>query len=81
VITAGETTTTVAGITFWVVLMAAYLALILFALSKIVHSSLSTGARTRWVWLVVLAPMLGIVLWFVAGRPADARRQPSTDRT
>jgi H+/Cl- antiporter ClcA len=75
-----DTATTLAGILFWTVLMAAYLALILFTLRKIIHSSLSTPARTRWAWLVVLAPLLGIVLWFLAGRPAAARQRPSTDQ-
>lgn len=80
VVAASDTGTTIAGIMFWVVVVAAYVALIMFTLWRIIHSPLTTGARTLWAWLVVLAPLLGIVLWFLVGRPAAARQRPGTDR-
>ena len=46
---AASTATTVAGIAFWVLVLAAYLALILFTLQSIVHAPLTARARTRWI--------------------------------
>ncbi|GIG90351.1 PLD nuclease N-terminal domain-containing protein [Plantactinospora endophytica] len=80
VIAAADTGTTIAGILFWVVLVAAYTALILFTLWKVIHSGLEDRARTLWVWLVVLAPLVGIIAWFTVGRPSP-QAHPNTDHT
>ncbi|MEE6261700.1 PLD nuclease N-terminal domain-containing protein [Plantactinospora sonchi] len=72
-IAAADTGTTVAGIILWVVLMAAYLALVMFTVWQVIHSPRSDDSRTLWTWLVVLAPLLGVVLWFLVGRNAAAR--------
>lgn len=78
VIAASDTGTTIAGITFWVVVVGGYLALILFTIWKIIHAPMSARSRTLWAWLVVLAPLLGIILWFTMGR-SSAGRAPYTD--
>lgn len=72
--TASDTATTIAGIAVWALLLATYLALILFTLKDISHASLTPRARTYWIWLVVLAPLVGAILWFRTGRP---RRTPA----
>ncbi|MEU8663519.1 PLDc N-terminal domain-containing protein [Actinoplanes philippinensis] len=62
--------TTLTGIAFWATLMAAYVTLFGATIVSIARASLDRRSRTRWIWLVVLAPGIGIVLWFVTGRPA-----------
>ncbi|GAA2531539.1 PLDc N-terminal domain-containing protein [Pilimelia columellifera] len=66
---ASDTGTTIAGIGFWIALIGVYVALILFVLSKILRAPLTQEQRTRWVWFVFLAPMLGIICWFTVGQP------------
>ena len=53
------------GIVGLVVLMAD-----IFAIIKIVKSRESTGMKVLWVLLVLFFPLIGLVVWFVAG-PGD----------
>ena len=60
--------TTLAGIAFWSVLLAAYVALFVATLVSVARAPLTRQSRTRWISLVVLAPAIGIILWFATGR-------------
>jgi len=44
-----------------------HLAVAVYALISIIGSSASTGAKVMWVLLVWLLPLLGLIIWFVAG--------------
>lgn len=50
------------------------LVLDVYAIVKIVGSGASTGAKVIWVVLILLLPVLGFLLWLVAGpsRPRAA---------
>lgn len=67
---------TFGGIAFWGTFLAIHVILFGAALVSISRAQLSSGSRKRWTWLVVLAPGIGIVLWFASGRPAT-RNRPS----
>lgn len=67
---AADLGTTLLGIAFWVVLLAAYVALFVATLVSVARAPLTRKSRIRWIWLVVLAPGIGIVLWFATGRRA-----------
>lgn len=45
----------------------AILVLDVFAIVKIVGSSTSTGSKVLWVLLILLLPVLGFILWLIAG--------------
>jgi hypothetical protein len=38
-----------------------------WAIVKIVQSGASTGAKVVWIVLILLLPVLGLLLWLVAG--------------
>ncbi|MEV0899900.1 PLDc N-terminal domain-containing protein [Actinoplanes sp. NPDC049802] len=59
---------TIAGIAFWTVLVAAGVALFGATLVSISRAPLERRSRTRWIWFVVLLPGVGIIMWFVSGR-------------
>jgi hypothetical protein len=59
---------TITGIAFWTVLLALWTALFGATIVSIARARLDRRSRTRWIWLVVLAPGVGIILWFAAGR-------------
>ncbi len=65
--------TTLLGIAFWTVLLALYVTLFAATLVSVARAPLAKQSRIRWNWLVVLAPGIGILLWFARGR----RAQPS----
>lgn len=50
------------------------LVLDVYAIIKIVGSGASTGAKVIWVVLILLLPVLGFLLWLLAGpsRPRAA---------
>ncbi|PRY24968.1 phospholipase D-like protein [Aliiruegeria haliotis] len=49
------------------------LVLDIWAIISIVGSTASTGSKVLWVLLVVLLPLVGFLIWFVAGpRSANA---------
>ena len=74
VLAAADPATTLAGIAFWSVLLAAYVALFAATLVSVCRSSLESRSRTRWIWFVVLVPGIGIVMWFLSGRPATRQQ-------
>jgi hypothetical protein len=39
----------------------------IYAIIKIVQSSASTGIKVLWVLLVLVLPVLGFIIWLVAG--------------
>ncbi|KWT60075.1 hypothetical protein ADL21_20610 [Streptomyces albus subsp. albus] len=45
------------------------------ALISIITSPAGKGMKCAWVIFVLMAPLLGIVLWFLVGRP-QARSAP-----
>lgn len=49
------------------------LALDLWALVSIVTSGRSTGSKVLWALLVILLPVLGFLVWLVAGPRASSR--------
>jgi FtsH-binding integral membrane protein len=59
---------TLSGIAFWTVLLALWTALFGATIISITRAPLNRRSRSRWIWLVVLAPGIGVVLWFAAGR-------------
>lgn len=44
----------------------------IWAILNIVQSSVSTGKKLVWILLVLLLPLLGLIIWFLAG-PRDGR--------
>lgn len=43
-----------------------------WAIVRIVQSGATTGAKVFWIVLILLLPVLGLLIWLVAG-PKDAR--------
>ncbi|MEM7508440.1 MAG: PLDc N-terminal domain-containing protein [Pseudomonadota bacterium] len=43
------------------------LALIIWAVLKIMGSGASTGAKVLWILLVVVLPLIGFIIWLLAG--------------
>ncbi|MGI3130340.1 PLDc N-terminal domain-containing protein [Halopseudomonas pachastrellae] len=39
----------------------------IWAIINILQSNASMGAKLLWILLVVLLPLLGLIIWFVAG--------------
>ena len=48
------------------------LVLNIWAIISIVGSSASTGAKVLWTLLILLLPLLGFIIWLIAG-PRSAR--------
>ncbi|WP_277345403.1 PLDc N-terminal domain-containing protein [Pelagibius litoralis] len=38
-----------------------------WAIVKTVQSGASTGAKVFWIVLILLLPLLGLIIWFLAG--------------
>ena len=38
-----------------------------YAIVKTVQSRATTGAKVFWIVLIVLLPVLGVIIWFLAG--------------
>lgn len=49
------------------------LALDIWALVSIISSSTSTGRKVLWSLLVFLLPLLGFLIWLIAGPRAEPR--------
>lgn len=43
------------------------LVLDVWAIISVVQSRASTGAKVIWVVLILLLPLLGLIIWFLAG--------------
>ncbi|MEU4420225.1 hypothetical protein AB0F81_06335 [Actinoplanes sp. NPDC024001] len=65
---AADLVTTLTGIAFWTVLLGAYVALFIATIVSVLRAPLDQRSRNRWIWLVVLAPGIGIIWWFAKGR-------------
>ncbi|MEQ8394196.1 PLDc N-terminal domain-containing protein [Thalassobaculum sp.] len=49
------------------------LALDIWAIVSVVGSSTSTGGKVLWILLILVLPILGLIIWLVAGpRPVRA---------
>jgi len=48
------------------------LVLNIWAIISIIGSSASTGAKVLWTLLILLLPLLGFIIWLIAG-PRSAR--------
>lgn len=49
------------------------LALDIWAIVSVVGSSAPTGAKVLWILLILLLPVLGLIIWLIAGpRPVRA---------
>ncbi|MEO0744204.1 MAG: PLDc N-terminal domain-containing protein [Pseudomonadota bacterium] len=49
------------------------LILSIWAIISIVGSAASTGAKVLWVLLILFLPLVGFIIWLIAG-PRGARR-------
>jgi hypothetical protein len=53
------------------------LVLDIWALVNIIGSAASTGAKVLWSLLVILLPIIGFIIWLIAGpRSASPRTRP-----
>lgn len=43
------------------------LALDIWAIVKLLDSSASSGAKVLWILLILFLPVLGLIIWLVAG--------------
>jgi hypothetical protein len=43
------------------------LVLDVYAIVKVIGSSVGTGTKVLWVVLILLLPLLGVILWFLFG--------------
>jgi hypothetical protein len=41
-----------------------------WAIVRVVQSGASTGAKVFWIVLIILLPLLGLIIWLIAG-PRD----------
>ena len=39
----------------------------IWAIVKTVQSNASTGAKVLWIVLILILPLLGLILWLIAG--------------
>lgn len=44
----------------------------IWAIISVVGSSASTGAKVLWVLLIIILPLIGFIIWLLAG-PRSAR--------
>lgn len=49
------------------------LALDIWAIVNIISSSASTGAKVLWILLVLILPILGLIIWLLAGPRGKAK--------
>ena len=45
----------------------------IYAIVKTVQSGAGTGAKVLWIVLILLLPLLGLLIWFVAGPKGTGR--------
>lgn len=43
------------------------LALDIWAILKIIGSSAGTGAKVLWIFLILILPVIGLIIWLIAG--------------
>ena len=44
-----------------------------WAIYNIFQSSASTGAKALWTVLIIVLPVIGLIIWFLAGPKGSAR--------
>jgi len=44
-----------------------HLALVIYAAISILGSGASQGAKVLWILLVLVFPLVGLIIWFIAG--------------
>ncbi|VEF10133.1 Uncharacterised protein [Pseudomonas fluorescens] len=49
------------------------LALDIWAIIKVLKSGASTGMKIVWVLLIILLPVLGLIIWAIAGPRGNVR--------
>ena len=49
------------------------LALDIWAIINVLESGAGTGAKILWVLLIILLPVLGLVIWAIAGPRGNVR--------
>ena len=49
------------------------LALDIWAIINVFKSGASTGAKVLWILLILLLPVLGLILWAIAGPRGNVR--------
>lgn len=49
------------------------LALDIWAIIKIIGSSASTGAKVVWILLIIILPVIGLIIWLIAGPKGSAQ--------
>lgn len=50
------------------------LALVIWAIINVVGSAISSGGKVLWVLLLLFLPLIGFIIWLVAGPRSAARR-------
>jgi len=45
----------------------------IWAIVSIIGSGASTGGKVLWVLLVLILPLIGVIVWLIAGPRAGAR--------
>lgn len=55
------------GFEYGGILGLAILALDIWAIIRVVQSGASTGAKVLWVIVIVLLPVIGLIIWLLAG--------------
>ena len=49
------------------------LALDIWAIINVFNSGASTGAKVLWILLILLLPVLGLIIWAIAGPRGNVR--------
>lgn len=49
------------------------LALDIWAIINVLKSSVGVGAKVLWILLILLLPVLGLIIWAIAGPRGDVR--------
>ncbi|WP_296248423.1 PLDc N-terminal domain-containing protein [Pseudomonas sp. UBA4194] len=49
------------------------LALDIWAIINVIKSGAGTGAKVLWVLLIILLPVLGLIIWAIAGPRGNVR--------
>jgi len=49
------------------------LALDIWAIAKLINADITTGRRIMWVLLVVAFPVIGFIVWLLAGPNSPAK--------
>jgi Phospholipase_D-nuclease N-terminal len=59
-------------------LAVAYLPLVVGALFSVLTSGQNVGMKLLWIVLILSVPLLGSLVWFLAGRDRQRNRPPRT---